>query len=322
MDYLTFKIKNMLDNFYKIVAASIMMILSIFGSINAQSADDAYRTEVFSTSGSPAVDISTSGGFVHVFGHDDNEVRIEMYVRRGRQYLSPSNTDLSDYEISISHQDDEVTAYAKKEKGNWLGLLSSNNNVSVSFRVYVPHASVVDGRTSGGSVSGENLTNHLSLRTSGGSVTARHVEGQADLRTSGGSVTLEDVHGNIDAKTSGGSIQAENVSGIANLKTSGGSIRLQDVSAKLSAHTSGGGIRSSFSTFDNDIDLKTSGGSIRIDLPSTSNFNVDLSGQRVVTELKNFTGESGKRSVRGQMGEGGPLIKAKTSGGSVRLVYH
>lgn len=312
----------MLEKLYTVIAASILMVLSIAGFVKAQSAEDAYRTEAFSTSASPAVNISTSGGFVNVLGHDENVVRVEMYVRRGRQYLTPAQTDLSDFDITINHQNDEVTAYAKKEKGNWLGLLSSNNNLSVSFKVYVPQAAVVDGRTSGGSVSGENLANQLNLRTSGGSVTAKHIEGEADLRTSGGSITLEDIHGTIDAKTSGGSIQAENISGVANLRTSGGSIRLEDVSAKLSAHTSGGTIRTYLSTFANDIDLKTSGGSIRIDLPSTADFNVDLSGQRVITELKNFTGESGKRSVRGQMGEGGPLIKAKTSGGSVSLVYH
>ncbi|MEX0647039.1 MAG: DUF4097 family beta strand repeat-containing protein [Balneolaceae bacterium] len=312
----------MLEKIYCVLVTALLMILSVFSSLKAQSAEDVYRTETFSTSGSPAVDISTSGGSVNVTGHDKNEVHIEMFVRRGRQYLSPSNTDLSDFDISIYQDGNRIIASAKRENSGWLGRLRSNNNISVSFRVYAPHASVVEGRTSGGSVSGENFTNQLKLRTSGGSVTAKNIEGIAELRTSGGSVSISDLHGQVEARTSGGSIRVENVTGEANLHTSGGSIRLNNISAKVSARTSGGGIRANLTELVNDVELRTSGGSIHIDMPEISNFNLDLTGQRVHTELRNFTGQSERRTVKGRMGEGGPLVMARTSGGSVRLSYY
>lgn len=308
----------MIEKITSVLIASLLAVFAIFGVANAQSDRDAYRTDNFSTSSGPAVDIRTSGGSVHVIGHGSNEVKVEMFVRQGGRYLSPSDTDLSDFEIIIEKSGDRVTASAEKLSRGWFG----NNNISVSFRVYAPHASSVNGRTSGGSVTGENFNNQITLKTSGGSVTAKNLEGTAELSTSGGSVNLRDIHGLLNAKTSGGSITAENISGEATLRTSGGSIRLTDISARLSARTSGGSINADLASLSDDVELRTSGGSINIDLPGVTNFDVDLSGGRVHTQLRNFSGESKRNSIVGRMGEGGPLVKAKTSGGSVRLSYN
>ncbi len=310
----------MIEKTYKAFVAFLVLVLTTLCSADAQDSDRAYRIETFRTIDSPAVSISTSGGSISVRGQGGDEVRVEMYVRKRGRYLDPSDTDLSDYDITIDSNGDEVVAEARKRKSGF--NLFGSNNISISFVVYAPENSSVSGRTSGGSVSAENILNNLSLHTSGGSVNVQHVTGEVELRTSGGSINIEDASGTISGRTSGGSVSAENVSGVADLRTSGGSIRLENISAKMSARTSGGSIRGEFLTFDDDIDLRTSGGSIRIDVPGVDNFNIDLRGQRVDTQLRNFTGEFERDHVEGRIGEGGPLLSAKTSGGTVRLRYN
>lgn len=304
----------------KIIASLWILILFSSAALMAQNEQDAYRVETFSTSDSPSVDIRTSGGFVKVYGHESNEVKIMMFVRRGNSYLFPSDTDLSDFDIDISQSADRITASAKKE-GQGFNLFSRRNSISISFEVYAPTESVIEGRTSGGSVYGENIHNDLILRTSGGSVTAKNSSGNIVLNTSGGSLNLEDLNGNISARTSGGSVNADNVTGTTELRTSGGSITIREAAGKLSASTSGGSIRADFTGFTDDIELKTSGGNITINLPSVSDFEMDLSGLRVETELRNFTGKSSRNSIEGRVGNGGPKISAKTSGGRVTLSY-
>lgn len=299
------------------------IIIAVFGALTvhtsaAQSSSDAYQVEVFETSLKPVVNISTSGGFIEVLGSDSNEVTVEMFVKKGSRYLSPSDTDLSDYEVEISKTGDSVTAESKS-KGSW--IFSSNRNLSISFRVTVPLESVATGRTSGGSVSAENLLNGVDLRTSGGSVSAKNVEGEVSLRTSGGSINLDNVFGTIDARTSGGSISAQNLVGNANLRTSGGSIRLDDITARISAKTSGGSITGNFLAIENDIELSTSGGNIQVEIPGSVDFDIDLRGGRVDAPLRNFTGEVERNHVKGSIGNGGPIVSAKTSGGTVRLRY-
>lgn len=297
-------------------------ILAFFGSLTAQNIDDAYRTEVFNTDDSPSIEIQTSGGSIVSEGRTDDEVRVYMIVRRGSRTLSPSDFDLDDFEIDISQDGNRITASAERKNTGIGGWFSSGSNVSVSFVVHAPVNSTIDGKTSGGSVTARDFTNNVSLRTSGGSVTAESIRGNTDLRTSGGSISLSDVHGTVNGRTSGGSIRVDNLTGPADLRTSGGSIRLENISGAITARTSGGSIRAQVTDFSDDLDLRTSGGSITVDMPETQNFEMDLSGSRVNVELRNFTGSSERNRVEGTIGNGGPMLAARTSGGSVTVNYN
>jgi hypothetical protein len=310
----------MIRNTQKFLFTVMAAVLTMATTVTAQNDTDAYKTETFSTSSSPDVAIETSGGFIRVYGHDEDEVRIAMFVRRGNEYLNVSDTDLSDYDIVIEQQRDRITASARREgSSGWFNR--NRNNLSISFELRVPRESVVNGKTSGGNVTAENLTREISLKTSGGGITARHLSGEIDLQTSGGNVNLTDLSGSIHAQTSGGSVQAEKLSGKAELRTSGGNIRLAHISAELSARTSGGSIRADFDSFTENADLRTSGGNIIVQLPSLAHFDLDLSGSRVQTELRNFSGESQRNRINGRIGDGGPKLSARTSGGRVELSY-
>lgn len=308
----------------KFISLSVVALsLVLVESPAAQDRDDAYRTEIFSTVSEPSVTVSTSGGFIEVHGHNSNEVRVDMVVRRGNRTLSPSDTDLDDFEITIRQDGNQIIASAERKGsgGGFFSWFGGGSNISVSFVVQAPESSVVEGRTSGGSVTATNFANNISLRTSGGSVTAESIRGIADLRTSGGSIRLTDVHGEVSAQTSGGSIRADGLTGPADLRTSGGSIRFENASGAISARTSGGSIRAQMNEFSENLDLRTSGGSIRIQLPQTDHFDVDLRGSRVDMTLNNFSGDSERNRVKGRIGDGGPVVAARTSGGTVSVEY-
>ena len=311
-----------MEKITKFLVCVFATIIAFIGSLNAQNIDDAYRSDVFTTSDNPNIEIATSGGSILAEGHSNDEVRVYMIVRRGSRTLSPSDFDLDDFEINISQSGNTVTAHAKRKNQGIGGWFSSNNNVSISFVVHAPAGSYVDGRTSGGSVTARNFSNNVNLRTSGGSVTAEAIRGNVDLRTSGGSINLSAVDGTINGRTSGGSIRAEGLNGPADLRTSGGSIRLDGVRGAISARTSGGSIRADLTEFNDDLDLRTSGGSITVNMPNVDNFEMDLSGNRVNVELRNFTGSSERDRVEGRVGNGGPMLAARTSGGSVNVNYY
>lgn len=305
----------------KIVCMIIPLLFA--GSLYAQSAADAYRTEIFNTSDSPRVEISTQGGFIEVIGTNENEVIVEMFVRRGSRYLHADEEDLTEFDIEIAHTGNRVIV-SSESRSNASGgsFWRRGRSLSVSFRVSVPFGSAVDGHTSGGGVSAEYIRNNLSLRTSGGRIRVVDVQGdRVALQTSGGSIELGRVAGNIEAKTSGGAIRGEVITGMVNLRTSGGSIQLSDVSAQVTARTSGGGITADITRFEEDVNLKTSGGSIKVRLASASHFDIDLRGNRVHAELNNFSGKAERNHVKGSMGRGGPVLTASTSGGSVTLDY-
>lgn len=303
-----------------LILSVLTLVMGVFSTVSAQSSSDAYQTETFSVENSPSVTINTSGGHIDVVGHSDNEVRVEMYVRKGNRYYSTSGTDLDDYEITIEKSGNSVTASAKKEnsRGRWF---RSGDNFSISFKVFTPESSLVEARTSGGHISAENLQNDLSARTSGGHINVDGIVGLMDLRTSGGHIEILNSNGNADARTSGGHIRAENSQGNLNLRTSGGHINLNEFQGAVSGRTSGGSITANFLELTGNLDLRTSGGSIRIKVPDEEGYDFNLSGNRVDVSLQNFTGDSRRGRIVGKMNGGGYSVQAKTSGGSVIVEF-
>lgn len=142
-----------------------------------------------------------------------------------------------------------------------------------------------------------------------------------DLQTAGGSISISDLEGNIDAKTSGGSINIGDVKGDVELHTSGGSINTEDIYGEIDAHTSGGSVNVRFAKqFQQNASLSTSGGSITAYLPSDIAIDIDAStsGGQVRSDF-DVDGSVKKRSIRGAINGGGPELKLRTSGGSVRI---
>lgn len=283
----------------------------------AQSDEDAYRVEEFNVSGQVSLEVQTSGGSISVIGSNDDEVVVEMYVRRKGDYVEAGEADLSDYDIEIFQDGNSVKALVdRKSKGwNW------NNGYSISFVVYAPEETRSRLKTSGGSLTVRNLNGSQELKTSGGSITAEGIRGEMVLKTSGGSINMSEVQGNVEANTSGGTIRAETLVGNLDAKTSGGSIRLSGIEGNVDARTSGGSINAEILAPADYIELKTSGGSITIKVPEENGYNLDLDGNRVYVNLNNFSGQAEKDEISGTMNGGGTLIEAKTSGGSVRLEY-
>ncbi|MDZ7805887.1 MAG: DUF4097 family beta strand repeat-containing protein [Gracilimonas sp.] len=283
----------------------------------AQSTSDVYRTEEFNVTGNVSLEVLTAGGSIKAIGSNDDKVRVEMYVRKRNRYIEPGEADLSKYDIEITQSGNNINASAKRSGNNW----NNRDSYSISFVVYTPNETRTRLRTSGGSVSASNLTGTQELRTSGGSVSTEGINGDMVLRTSGGSISIIDVQGDVEANTSGGTIRVRHLTGNLDARTSGGSIRLEQVAGSVEARTSGGSINAEVISPADMIDLRTSGGSITIKVPKENGYDLDLDANRVYAELVNFNGRAEKDRIVGDFNGGGTQIKAKTSGGSVRIEY-
>jgi hypothetical protein len=283
----------------------------------AQSREDAYRVEEFPVNGMVSLEVQTSGGSISVVGANENKVTVEMYVRKRGDIVKSGNADLDDFNIDISQDGNKVQAIAERTSSgiNW------GDNYSISFIVYTPEETRTRLHTSGGSVSARNLEGSQELRTSGGSVNVEGIRGQMVLKTSGGSISISDSQGDTEAHTSGGSINVDALSGNLVAKTSGGTISMKAMEGNVEAKTSGGSINADILAAGEAIDLRTSGGSINITVPEQNGYDLDLEGTRVDVDLENFSGKSERDEIKGTINGGGTLLKARTSGGTIRLRY-
>ena len=129
----------------------------------------------------------------------------------------------NDYDFSVTASGNKLTAIAKpkREFRNW------NNELSISYSIYVPVACGTQLNTSGGGISISNLSGEQHFNTSGGGLDVKGLSGKINGRTSGGGINVSDCKDNIDLETSGGGIEAKHCTGQIHLNTSGGSLQLQ-----------------------------------------------------------------------------------------------
>lgn len=296
----------------------LLILLLILPASASATQDDPYRVEEFSISTPGELEVRTSGGHITVEASESNRIRVEMYVRRHGRELTPSDTDLDDFDIEIDQSGNKVRAIAKRHGNGWNW---GRNNISISFVVYTPREMTTELRTSGGHIVTTGLDGSQHLSTSGGHLKMTNMKGTVDARTSGGHIEIRDFAGNMNARTSGGHIEVEHAEGTIDLRTSGGHISLNEIAGSVEATTSGGSIDARLTSIEGFANLRTSGGHVSVTVPEGIGLDLDLKGSSVRTELKNFSGEIERDEVEGTINGGGPKLTARTSGGSVRISF-
>ena len=267
--------------------------------------------------------VQTSGGNISVEAGGGDVVKVVAKEKIRADSDAEADELLKDLDLTIEQHGNDVTAIAKYEKklGNWFG----STPVQVDFTVTVPSRYNTDLKTSGGNVTVGDLTGEMLAKTSGGNVKLGNIDGTVEAGTSGGNVTLGSCTGDTKLRTSGGNVRAEKIVGRADLGTSGGDIRVQLVENTLSAHTSGGNVEAVIGgALKGDCSLGTSGGEVRVTVDRAAAFQLDAatSGGSVRADGLTITldgGGAGKSRLSGKVNGGGPLLKLRTSGGSIRV---
>jgi hypothetical protein len=268
--------------------------------------------------------VETSGGNISVDPGSGDTVKVVAKEKIRADSEAEADQVLKDLELTIEQHGSDVTAIAKYNRGagSWFG----NTPVQVSFVVTVPSRYNTDLRTSGGNITVGDLAGRMQARTSGGNVKFGSIDGTVDGGTSGGNVELGSCTGDTKLHTSGGNVRAEKIVGKADLGTSGGDIVVRLVENVLSAHTSGGDVEAGIGgALKGDCSLGTSGGDVKVTVDKAAAFRLDAStsGGGVRADGLTITlddGGSGRSHLSGKVNGGGPVLKLRTSGGSIRVV--
>lgn len=269
--------------------------------------------------------VDTQGGSIRVNPSGDSIVKITAKQKIAADTDAEADELLKDLELSMEQDGSDVRVSSKYERNRNGFRFGSWPPVQVDFEISVPSAFATDLHTSGGSIVVGNLDGKVEARTSGGSITLGKIGAAVNARTAGGSVNLESAAGDAHLGTSGGSITVGRVAGRAELTTSGGSIRVESVDGALRAKTSGGSIRAAIAgALHDDSELSTSGGSVRVTVDPKAAFRLEASssGGGVKVEGLRMTMEESNRSrtrLSGEVNGGGPVLKLRSSGGSVSV---
>jgi DUF4097 and DUF4098 domain-containing protein YvlB len=184
----------------------------------------------------------------------------------------------------------EVEATANSVSVDTIFPRDKNIRVSVNYKVKVPQ--------------GVNLRK---VKSTNGSVYITGPVGHTNASTTNGRIELDGAKGTISLSSTNGRIEAVNIRGELDADTTNGTIVLEMLSFEdtIKARSTNGSITlriGSLEKVNADLNARTTNGSISLDLPVT---------------LKSM--KKSRRSLEGQIGQGGPEISLRTVNGSIKI---
>lgn len=316
----------------------------------AAQAGERRLDKAFTVAHGGTLTVDVDGGVVNVTGGEGNQVVVHIVV-------TGSDSSLDKATLSAQQNGNDIDVGVEQKSAGFFGLFNWDSGSGSKVSVTVPRHYNVDlrtsggdlvvrniegaatGKTSGGDISLADIKGEIRMRTSGGGIDVGRIAGNTLIRTSGGGISVRDMSGNLDAETSGGGIRIEQVKGNVRAHTSSGEVRAVNVIGDVDLHSSGGrvvaqaidgGIRADTSGGGVDVELvganrgivaSTSGGSVNVQVPRMISADLDAStsGGSVSCELPISASETGRSRLLGRINGGGPLIKARTSGGDVSI---
>lgn len=316
------------------------LLLGVLLTAGCSAVVEDHPSKTFTVAPGGKLVIDADRGSIDIVSGGDNQIDIRMHRKVTSGSEKKAREVLEAHEVTFRQDGDTVTVRARSTK-DWQRWGWWGRGFQVRYEITLPRRFNVDLRTAGGSIAIADLSGEVRAHTAGGSLRFGTIDGPVSCKTSGGSIVIASATGVIDAHTAGGSISVDDAGAPATLETSGGSIRVKhahaalkvgtaggsielgEVAAAVEASTSGGSIRAGFARSpESDCRLGTSGGSVRVSLPEGANLNLDArtSGGHVSCDLPvTVQGEVKRNVLVGKLGNGGPLLQLRTSGGSIHI---
>jgi hypothetical protein len=211
--------------------------------------------------------------------------------------------------------------------------------LTVAYEVSVPRGTVVRTKSDSGATTVTGVAGHVSVRTESAAIDVRDLGGGAEVTTASGEVKADTVEGDVNVSTRSSRVILRNLGAGLRVRTQSGAvegslrgrgnvdvgtgssaIELIGVNGALVATSNSGRIRvSGLPTAPWQV---TSGsGSFDLDFDSEAKLNLEArsgSGTVYVDEAR-LQGSSSKSVASGTIGGGGPLVRATSRSGSIRI---
>jgi DUF4097 and DUF4098 domain-containing protein YvlB len=128
----------------------------------------------------------------------------------------------------------------------------------------------------------------------------------------------------LSATTSNGGISVEQVDGRMDFEAENGGIAVRDAAGSISAHTTNGGVSARLtgtSWRGERLDLRTTNGGVSLDIPQGYNAELEtgtVNGGMEIDFPVTIQGRINRR-IRTTLGRGGPMVRAVTTNGGVKI---
>ncbi len=292
----------------------------------------------FDVGADAALDITTERGKIDITTGSDDRIVIKgtVTVRVGANVPANALTlakQLADKPTTMEQSGKRVSVRPPHEE-------EIRRAVTVSYEIRVPAQATVSTASDSGAIAVHGVGGVLSVKTQSAAISLSGLGGEANITTGSGAVsltgaagpvtvrtqssgiTLRELRGNLDAHTQSGSVNATfTAPGDVAVETGSSEISLSGVNGSLTTKTESGRTTVTgkatkpwtSSSTSGAIRLAVGSGSLTLDA-TTSSGSVVVEGLRVAGTIE-------KRKVAGDVGRGGPIVRATSRSGSIRITH-
>ena len=284
--------------------ASLALAVCASGCVDVVAVDGVHyvdrQEKRFTVQGKPELTVSTFDGSIEVRPWDQQEVLV-VIERRAATREAAERID-----VRIEQDGDRIIVGVRHPDNafDWV-----RGGRSARLIVSAPAATNLNARSGDGSVDVEGLTGRIELHTGDGSIRGNRLAGELKMGTGDGPIRLSEARGTLTAQTGDGSVNLEGALSGVTVRTGDGTVML---------------VASAGSAATEDWSISTGDGSVTLDLPDAFSAEVDArtgDGRIAVDNLtiSRVSGRMARNRIRGQLGDGGRLLRIRTGDGSITL---
>jgi hypothetical protein len=320
------------------IPASVFVLAAglLLASAVPASAQRVAFERTYAVGASPTLDVSTIRGKIDVSVGDADRmtVRGTATVRLGLSLPANAYELVKRVAADPPIQQEGATLRLRPPSG-----ADEQRAMTVAYDVLVPRGTVVKTNSDSGATTVSGITGPVSVRTQSAAINIRDLGGDADVTTGSGAVEADGMAGDLHVSTQSSRVSLRNIGAGLHVRTQSGAIEgtfrgrgnvdvgtgssaidLVGVNGGLTATSNSGRIRvSGLPTAPWQV---TSGsGSFDLDFDSNATLNLDArSGSGSVSvDGSTLQGSTSKGSASGTVGGGGPLVRATSRSGSIRI---
>jgi len=200
------------------------------------------------------------------------------------------------------------------------------HNISISYEIAVPVDTAIRSRSGSGDQTIEGTHGNVDVQTGSGDVRLTNLTGEIRLQTGSGDVRAREISGPVRGGTGSGDVEIEETaSGDLDLHTGSGGIRARGIQGSFRGETGSGDVTAE-GTQGGEWEIHTGSGNVHVRLPGNAGFEADIStssGSVTVDAPIEMTVqgrvEDMRKSVRGKVHGGGPLLRVRTGSGDIHI---
>ena len=277
-------------------APSLMPLPAIARAVAAagQDRDDMSFDRTLTVSGDPQLMVRTGSGNIHLTPASGNQIRIH-----GRIHVSRDGSEERARQIAANppiEQAGNVVKVGQQHEEHWHGI-------SIDYEIEAPAGTLLDASSGSGDVVDDGVGKNAKLETGSGDIRAKGLQGGFVVKTGSGNITAEETgQGEVKAETGSGNIEIKDIHGSFRAETGSGDIKASGTpSAPWNLQTGSG-----------NIELLTGNAPITLD-GSTGSGEVTTDHEMLVK------GSLNQHHITGNLNGGGPLVRAETGSGDIRI---